>query len=599
MVIIKPNTYAPFIQNDDYDYNNKQTINNEVIAVKKDCIIALDDWYTTGDNENVATNLVNLIKTLRENSKNNNYLAPKLKDIPDPGLLKDCTKSAQLISDFIIRQKKIIIHGDYDADGISACSLLARFFRNIGYTNFDIFIPDRFEEGYGISKESRSTIMGLKPDCIITVDNGINSKDEINFYNAQNIATIVADHHQPMTDNQPDGLLINPKQTDCKYPEKHLVATSVCFLLLIEIRRTLRKLNFWNHPLKEPLLINYLDLVTIATIADNGEMLGLNRLLVYHGLKKMNAWLKSLHQPMPIYFRVLCEKKYINQEIDGESIAFKLAPLINAAGRIKHAKVALDFLTNTTKISASEHFEKLIDLNKIRRRYQEKMFNQAKSIVLSEQQNNDSIVVWHETFHEGVIGIVASKLVDKFKKPAIVLAPAKNCWKGSGRCPAGFDLISLLTKSNKKLIKYGGHKEAVGLSIQPDDIGYFSKQFDELASDSNKNTQLSLTRPLADIEIESWMATRGLYDLLKTFAPFGTQNPRPNFLIRGISLKSPIYKSNNLNKWRLNKQVECITFSDYKPEFNHGLWNIVGCLKMAYYNNYSYLQFIIQKIFAH
>ncbi|MBL0691180.1 MAG: DHH family phosphoesterase [SAR324 cluster bacterium] len=567
-----------------------------ISKTKIDCSYPLTNWH--GDKQCFINDILKSLVENRTAHGNVNFDSPVLKDIPDPTLLKDCAAAAELLVKFIQNKQKIVIYGDYDVDGISSAALLARFFEIIGFTNFAVMIPDRFTHGYGINEASRDDVLKLMPECLITVDNGSKIFAEEDFYINKKITLIITDHHQPDSQSAPSkSLFVNPKQSGCSYPDKDIAGVGVVYLLLIQLRRVLRDLGWWDSKdLAVPNLVNFLDLVTLGTIADQAPVIGLNRIFVYHGLKRINLWWQKEPQKQPFYLTRL-QKHLQADTLTGEGIAFQIAPLINAAGRISHGKLAFDFLMSTNLDDSKIRFNHLAKLNQQRKVRQKDMLKSALESIKNDALNSPAIV-YDDSFHEGLIGIIAGNLSQQLGVPAVVLSSAKNDQlKASCRSPAQVNLLTILNKLQHHFERFGGHSQAAAFQMKEEKLAIFKSDFcklyEELVSEQNITSTIT---PLADLELFPWMATRELYDALEVLAPFGMQNLRPSFLFKGISLKSPSYTNNILTKWRLNRQTDLIIFGDYLPEFDAGLWDIMGSLLLKKNGRYTYLQIIINAL---
>ena len=408
-----------------------------------------------------------------------------------PDELLNCNEAADFLSHAIRDQKKITIVGDYDADGASGSSVAILGFRLLGI-EVDFLIPSRFKNGYGLSSEIVNIAHTKKTDIIITVDNGIASFEGINHANGLGIDVIVTDHHL-QAENLPSAkFIINPNQKKCSFPSKNLCGAGVVFYLLIALRKKLRDQDYFdNLNLKEPNLLQLLDLVALATIADMVKMDFNNRLLVHHGLKvirsqQCNLGLKKIFQ--------LTNKSHLNALTS--DLSFVIAPKINAAGRIDDMSLGVACLTATNEYEAHHYAKQLIEFNFQRKKTEADMQDDAQAIMQGFNKSNKTICLFNDKWHQGVIGILASRLKENFYRPVIIFAQDDSGQlKGSARSIDGFhirDAIDLVAKKNPEIIlTFGGHAMAAGLTIKQDSFDTFVQSFEEVAGSILKPEDLS------------------------------------------------------------------------------------------------------------
>ena len=408
-----------------------------------------------------------------------------------PDELLNCNEAADFLSHAIRDQKKITIVGDYDADGASGSSVAILGCRLLGI-EVDFLIPSRFKNGYGLSSEIVDIAYTKKTDIIITVDNGIASFEGINHANGLGIDVIVTDHHL-QAENLPSAkFIINPNQKKCSFPSKNLCGAGVVFYLLIALRKTLRDQDYFdNLNLKEPNLLQLLDLVALATIADMVKMDFNNRLLVHHGLKvirsqQCNLGLKKIFQ--------LTNKSHLNALTS--DLSFVIAPKINAAGRMDDMSLGVACLTATNEYEAHHYAKQLIEFNFQRKKTEADMQDDAQAIMQGFNKSNKTICLFNDQWHQGVIGILASRLKENFYRPVIIFAQDDSGQlKGSARSIDGFhirDAIDLVAKKNPEIIlTFGGHAMAAGLTIKQDSFDTFVQSFEEVAGSILKPEDLS------------------------------------------------------------------------------------------------------------
>ena len=434
----------------------------------------------------------------------------RLSQIPDPALLHDAQKSAQKIVDAIKNNKKITLVGDYDVDGITSTAIMVDFFRQIPYP-IEAIIPNRFRDGYGVSP---NVLDRIDADLVITVDNGIAAIEAASICKERGIELIITDHHTPPEALPEAFAIVNPKLSTCQYPFKEICGAQVAWLLLGLIKKEL-SLSIEMR--------SFLDILCISIIADIMPLVDINRTLVQEGLK----YLMHSTRPASIIIRDFLNKS----SISADDIAFLIAPRINSAGRLEDAHLALDFFTATSTHEAFKRFEYLTKLNEQRKATEAEC---TKEAIESVDDSCHVIVVANEHWHEGVVGIVASRLVEHFGKPAIVLSHENGMAKGSARSIGNINIYELLKANEQLLTKFGGHKMAAGLGLEEKNIEAFRSAINETASTLHPDDYIpndSIIGILSTDEIDL-----ELLDLLESFEPFGEANPRPKFLLHDAQI---------------------------------------------------------------
>jgi len=436
----------------------------------------------------------------------------KLSQIPNPLLLQDADKAAKKIADAIRENKKITLVGDYDVDGVSSTAIMVDFFRQIPYP-LEAIIPNRFADGYGVSP---SVLERIDTDLVITVDNGISAIEASKICKERDIELIITDHHTP-GDALPQAFaIVDPKLESCEYPFKEICGAQVAWLLLALVKKELRL----NIDMKQ-----FLDILAIAIIADIMPLIDINRTLVKEGLKL----LMTSNRPSSIIIRDFLNKS----KITSEDIAFQIAPRLNSAGRLEDASIALDFFTAQDTHAAFKQFELLGQLNDLRK---ETEAQTTKNAIDAVDETDSIIIVAGEDWHEGVVGIVASRLVDKFGKPAIVLSIKNGVAKGSARSIGEVSIYELIKASEQLLTKFGGHKMAAGLGLEEENIAAFREAINLTASKLDpkdflpKETLAGIVNT-QDIDME-------LLSILESFEPYGEANPQPKFFIQDAEVVS-------------------------------------------------------------
>lgn len=485
------------------------------------------------DDLNISPALAKILVSREIDSfrKARQFFKPTLEDLHDPYLLTGMKEAVKRIIKALTNNEKILIYGDYDVDGTNASSMLYLFLTEIG-GNVEIYIPNRFTEGYGISQKGIDEASKNKINLIISVDCGITAIQETKYAKELGIDLIICDHHEP-GDKLPDALaVLDPLKHGCPYPYKFLSGAGVTFKLIQAIADSI---GMKDLPLK------YLDFVAVAGAADIVPLTGENRILVKLGLEKLN------NEPRP-GFKALIDKAGLKLgSISSSQIVFGLAPRINAVGRLGDANRAVKLLLSKTYEEAYQYAEILDKENRNRRTIDDEILNEAINKVENEidLQNEIAIILHKEDWHLGVIGIVASRLVEKYYRPTILLTSVDGVVKGSGRSIPDFNLYEAIKHCEDLVLQFGGHKAAAGLSIHPEKINLFKKRFNEFARNTLTPEQLIPT-----IEIEAVIDLNAITPkfrrILERFAPFGPQNMKPIFLTEQVELfERPRISSNN------------------------------------------------------
>lgn len=467
--------------------------------------------------EVIAQVLIN--RGLTEEAAVEKFLHTGMEDLLDPYLLKDMQKAVQRIVAAIDQKEKITIYGDYDVDGITSCALLYKFLNHVGAV-VEYYIPERLTEGYGLNISALENIQKSGATLIITVDCGISSVSEVDAILGK-IDIIITDHHQPPALLPKAWAIINPKQPDCLYPEKNLAGVGVGFKLCQAL---------WQHYYGEDsAYIDTLAMVAIGTIADIVPLLGENRTLVKLGLKQLN-------QNPCIGLKALLDICGITGRADTGNIGFVLAPRLNAAGRINHATDGVELLltqdTNRAQELAAILDEENIERQQVERKILDDAFQLLSQVDLSR---NKVIVLAKENWHSGVIGIVASRLVEKYYRPVIMISIHDGLGKGSCRSIPGFDLYKALSRCAEVLVQFGGHRQAAGLTIKPENIERLRQGMNRFAAE-----ELTEEDFLSVINVDSILPINEIdlafVEQLATLAPFGMGNPSPNFACGSLLL---------------------------------------------------------------
>lgn len=498
---------------------------------------------------------------LKTNGEINSFLHPSLNNLLDPYELRQMQEAVELLQLAICNNWRIVILGDYDVDGITATALMMEFLQKCGGLNLDFFIPNRIKHGYGLTEASTDILMEMKPDLVITVDNGITAIHEVRRLNNKGIKTIVTDHHLSDTNLLPTGVVVNPNHPECPYPFKKISGCGVALKLIMALRKSLRESKWWTSERPQPNLRDSLDLVALGTVADVVPLRDENRILTFHGLLVMN-------EKPRIAIQVLQRLKKV-KTITSRTLGFQFAPLLNAAGRLEDADMAVNFLLSNHLKEAENMALKLENTNLVRREKEQKMIETA--IRLAETQKNDpALIIVSPEFHEGINGIVATRLVERFYKPVIILSEqeasvsGEKKFKGSGRSIPELHLKNALSACSDLLLRYGGHAAAAGCSLRPDKFPEFRQRF-FLFCHENFPKKLEPNLKLDGI-LDFPEITNSFVEQLERLQPFGEGNQEPLFSVNAP--ETPFIPLKKIHvKWQLNSNVEIIG------------WNCADCYK--------------------
>lgn len=456
------------------------------------------------------------------------FLDPRLSDLEPPARMAGMGAAVERILEADALGEKITIWGDYDVDGVTSASLLLLFFRDVGISA-DFFVPDRFIDGYGLSAPRIGELAAQGTRLLITVDCGVTAQAEIALAGSLGMDVVVVDHHHPPRE-LPACILVNPLQPGCGYSYKKMAAVGLTFHLLVALRAALRERGrFAERP--EPDLRDLLDLVAIGTVADVVPLTGTNRILTWHGLRRVA---QSRHPGV----KALCRVSGIDGPVGAGQVGFQLGPRINAAGRLSSATKGVELLTSRSLEAAMGIAEEVDRENRERRAIEQTMLEEAlaQATRLGDPAGRRALVLSSPTWHAGVVGIVASKVVERFHRPTFVIAVDGDVGKGSGRSVEGFHLVEGLDQVASDLVGYGGHAHAAGVTVAADRIPRFAERLDAVARERLSEAQLTPTLRL-DAEVPLGAVTWDLVADLERLAPFGPGNPRPTFLGRAVRVQ--------------------------------------------------------------
>ena len=450
-----------------------------------------------------------------------NYFRPQLEQLHSPWLMKDMQKAVSRIEQAISDAEKILIFGDYDVDGTTAVASMYQFITGIYDEAFaDFYIPHRYREGYGISRMGIDFAAANGFGLIISLDCGIKSVELIGYAKTLGIDFIVCDHHLPDKILPEAAAILNPKQPDCTYPYKELCGCGVGLKLMAALAE--------HYSMPPETYYCYLDLVATAIAADIVPMTGENRILAYHGLKKIN------NNPVP-GIKALIKLGNIQQELSITNVVFVIAPRVNAAGRMDDARKAVQLFIEKDPVKAMEFAEMLHSDNSDRKEADSSITREALDIIQADDEliKSKSSVVYNENWHKGVVGIVASRLIEHFYRPTVVLTKSGDLVAGSARSVAGFNLYEAIYACREHLVAYGGHFAAAGLSLLPEHVNAFRQKFNEVVSETI-DERLLIPEIIIDAEISFTEITESFYNILVQMEPYGPENMRPVFIARNV-----------------------------------------------------------------
>ena len=505
--------------------------------VKRLCL----EWKT---NPQVAEILLRRGYKTREEIKS--FLMPNLSNLRDPYELRQMREAVNLLQDAIVNNWRIVILGDYDVDGITATALMLEFLQKCGNLNLDFFIPNRIKHGYGLTEASTDILLEMNPELIITVDNGITAAREVKRLNDEGIKTIVTDHHLADVSLLPSGIVVNPNHPECNYPFKKISGCGVALKLIMALRKSLRDSGWWTAERTEPNLRDSLDLAALGTVADVMPLVDENRILTHHGLLVMN-------EKPRLAIQVLQQLKKVNT-ITSRTLGFQFAPLLNAAGRLEDADMAVKFLLSND-LQEAETMAKKLDATNFERREKEGEMLETALALAETQKHFPALILTSPEFHEGINGIVATRLVERFYKPVLVLSEREEKLKGSGRSIPELHLKDALSGCSDLLERFGGHAAAAGCSLIPENLDAFRNRFFAFCREHiPESIEPSLK---LDGSLEFPKLTDLFVEQLDRLQPFGEGNPEPLFSMETPELPFSLIKDKHV-KWQLNGNVEII-----------------------------------------
>jgi single-stranded-DNA-specific exonuclease len=485
-----------------------------------------------------------------------NFFRPSLEHLHDPFLMRDMHRAVERLHQAIATRERILIYGDYDVDGTTAVALVFNYLRTF-YPHCDFYVPDRYTEGYGVSETGITWAQQHGFSLIIALDLGIKAADMVTLANHKGIDFIICDHHLPGGEIPNAVAVLDPKRADCAYPFKELSGCGIGFKLMQAYARQYRE---------EEEVFNYLDLVAVSIASDIVPINGENRTLAFFGLKKLHE------NPLP-GLKALKDIAAIKSELDISGIVFTLGPRINAAGRVDHARGAVELLIARTEDEALALAEKVNSKNDLRREFDSSITEEAIALIESDQALREakSTVLYKSSWNKGVIGIVAARCVERFYRPTVILTQSNGQLTGSARSVQGFDLYEAISQCSDLLEKFGGHKYAAGLTLHPDNLRAFQQRFEAVVA-STLTDEMRAPLVSIDVALPFDAITARFNNVLKQMAPFGPENPKPVFE------STKVYVLNALTTFK-DRHLRFLA----AQEGNHCVFNAVGFDMREYY----------------
>lgn len=516
------------------------------------------------------------------------FFRPSVDHLHDPFQMKDMDIAVDLVAENIKKGGKILVYGDYDVDGTTSVALVYQYLSKLT-SNIEYYVPDRYTEGYGVSEKGMSYAITNDFNLIITLDCGIKATNTLLKAKEAGIDIIVCDHHLPGDNLPPANAVLDPKRSDCSYPYKELSGCGIGFKLL---QGHFQKYNPPVNP------FDYIELVAVSIAADIVPITGENRVLTYFGLKKLNE------NPSP-GLKALMDISASRPPMDVSSVVFNIAPRINAAGRITHADVAVDLLISKTEEEAAEHASKINVKNDDRRKVDALITEEALAMIEGNNQLQlaKSTVLFKNDWHKGVIGIVASRCIEKFYRPTIILTESNNKATGSARSISGFDVYKAIEACSDLLEQYGGHTHAAGLTMDISKVALFQKRFEEVVA---QNISDDMLVPLLEIDIRLnfEQVTPNFFNVLMQMAPFGPYNLSPLFVTSdvvatGIKTINDKHLKFTVNQQGRTKKFEVIAYNmiNFNEILRNGTpFDLAYSLELNNYMGYKSIQLVAKDI---
>ena len=456
-----------------------------------------------------------LERGIRDAAAARRFFHPQLSELHDPFLMNDMQTAVERINKALAGKERILVYGDYDVDGCTAVALVYKFLRQF-CSNIDYYIPDRYEEGYGISKKGIDFAAATGVRLIIVLDCGIKAVEEIAYAKSLGVDFIICDHHVPDSELPDAVAILNPKRTDNRYPDTNLSGCGVGFKLMQAFAQ--------SNGIAQGRLVPLLDLCVVSIASDIVPITGENRILAYHGLRSLNT------NPGTGLRAIIEVCGLGDRELTMNDIIFKIGPRINASGRMQSGGEAVALLVENDFTEAMEQAERINLYNEARKDLDRQMTEEAVELVRDLPGLNDrrAVVIYNEEWHKGIIGIVASRLTEQYYRPAVVLTRSEDLATGSARSVSGFDVYKAVQSCEDLLENFGGHTYAAGLSMKVENVPEFSRRFEAYVAEHIKDEQTQATLDV-DAVLDFKDVNFDFYRQLKRFAPFGPGNARPVF----------------------------------------------------------------------
>ncbi|WP_375585154.1 single-stranded-DNA-specific exonuclease RecJ [Cyclobacterium xiamenense] len=538
-------------------------------------------------NPTLANMLVN--RGIADFQQAKDFFRPDLDKLHDPMRMKDMDRAVNRLVNAITKNEQILVYGDYDVDGTTSVAMFYSFLTAF-YPHVAFYIPDRYKEGYGISEKGVRFAAENNFKLLVSLDCGIKALDKIDLANNLGVDCIVCDHHTP-GEQLPNAIaVLDPKRKDCSYPYKELSGCGVGFKLVQAFS------EFTGRNQAE--LYSYLDLLAISIASDIVPITGENRILAYYGLDRLN------NNPRP-GIKALIRKGKVEKEIDITDIVFKIGPRINASGRLEHAKASVELLIANSLDEGVRRAELVEDVNSARKNFDENITREALEMIEAREQNGNfkSTVLFKEDWHKGVIGIVASRCIEKYYRPTIILTESNNKATGSARSVFDFDIYEAISACSDLLEQFGGHKYAAGLTLSVENVPAFQEKFETIVSQRVSDIHL---KPVLEIDDELMLdqINYRFYNILKQMAPFGPGNPEPVFCANQVHAENVrILKDKHLRFEIIqdgqNTRPVCIGFgfAKYYELLNSKMrFNIAFEIRENTFRNTSSLQLYVKDI---
>ncbi len=479
---------------------------------------------------NVSTEIATLLaqRKITNFDEAKDFFRPDLSQLHDPFLMKDMDKAVARLEEAIFKGEKILVYGDYDVDGTTSVATFYGFLKTVIFQNredcpLEFYIPDRYTEGYGVSQKGVEYAADNGFGLIVCLDCGIKSKDKVAWAKAHNVDFIICDHHRPDDNDLPDAVaVLDPKRADCNYPFDELTGCGVGFKLL--------QAFCTNQGISDDLLLPYLDLVVTSISCDIVPIVGENRTMAYFGLQQLNTNPRT-------GLKALMASATLEGKMDITKVVFGLGPRINAAGRIKHAYDAVNLLLSDNEENASDFARIISKHNTDRKGLDSSITEQVLNMIEDDEilKNAKSTVLYKSDWNKGVIGIVASRCIEKYHRPTIILTESQGHAAGSARSVPGFDVYEAIEECQEHLIQFGGHTFAAGLTLEISEIENFRRKFEEVVSRKILPEQLS---PMISVDMNLPLAqiTDKFHRIMTQMSPFGPQNMTPVFVSENVKL---------------------------------------------------------------